>query len=316
MATNNKQLIRTLSQLYRICDAGERGFLVVAENVKNRGLKLLLKTHAQERAQFKTELGQEIEHLGGQLKDRSSIFGIIHRGRIDILATLIIGPENVERYVLGEAMRGEKVAIKTYEKALRQNLPDEVRTLVQRQAERVQAVCEEIRHLRGQGETRLVIRLFNSEEEAKAVVQALQQVDVVQDNIEQIPLTNLTHLTTGKRNTVIETVISGAVGGAIWGGAFGIISGLGVLVLSDTLFFAGIEQQAAGALVAVLGVVSGAVLGLILGMFIGLGVSDQDVQLTADGLERGVILLKVRVDDERARHASQIVNAAVGQQPA
>jgi hypothetical protein len=65
-----------------------------------------------------------------------------------------------------------------------------------------------------------------------------------------------------------------------------------------------------------LGVVSGAVLGLILGLFIGLGVSDQDVHLTADGLEHGVILLKVRVDDERARHASQIVNAAVGQQPA
>jgi uncharacterized protein (TIGR02284 family) len=316
MATGNKRFIRTLSQLYRICDAGERGFLVVAENVKNRGLKLLLKTYAQERAQFKTELGQEIERLGGHLKEHGSLLGIIHRGRIDILATLIIGPENVERYVLGEAWRGEKVAVKTYEKALRQNLPDETRTVVQRQAERVRAVCEEVRYLRGHGETRLVIQLFNSEEKARAATRALQKADFVQDNIEQIFLADLPHIHTGRRNTVMETVISGAVGGAIWGGAFGIISGLGVLILSDTPFFAGIEQQAAGALVAVLGVISGAVLGLILGLFIGLGVSDQDVHLTADGLERGVILLKVRVDDERAGHASQIVNAAVRQQPA
>jgi uncharacterized protein (TIGR02284 family) len=315
MATNNKQLIRTLGQLYRICDAGERGFLVVAENVKNRGLKLLLKTYAQERAQFKTELGQEIERLGGHLKEHGSLLGIIHRGRIDILATLIIGPENVERYVLGEAWRGEKVAVKTYEKALEQNLPDETQTMVQRQAERVRTVCEEVRYLRGHGKRRLVIQLFNSEEKARAATRALQKADFVQDNIEQIFLSDLPHIHGGRRNTVIETVISGAVGGAIWGGAFGIISGLGVLIMSPTPFFLGIEQQAAGALVAFLGVVTGALFGMILGMFIGLAISEEDVYLTADGLERGIILLKVRVDDEHARHASQIVKAPVTQQP-
>jgi uncharacterized protein (TIGR02284 family) len=319
MTASDKQTIRTLNRLYRICDAGEKGFSVVAENVNNRGLKLFLKTYAQERFQFKRELRAEIERLGGQLKARRSIRGIIHRGRIDILATLTIGPENIEKYVLGEALRGENAAVKIYEKALRQNLPDETRAVVQRQAERIQAVCQEVRYLRGHEGQRLVVRLFDSEESGETAIEMLQSAGFAEDTIEQIHLVDVLQVYTGRGNTVLETVASGAVGGAIWGGIIGIVAGLGVLMVSGTAPFLGTDGPTTGALVALAGIILGALFGAILGLFIGLGISEEDTYLYEDGLQHGIILLKVRTDRERATQAAQImrqINALAKAQPA
>jgi uncharacterized protein (TIGR02284 family) len=319
MTSSDKKTIRTLNQLYRICDAGEKGFSVVAENVSNRGLKLFLKTYAQERFQFKSELSDEIERLGGQLKKRGSIRGIIHRGRIDILATLTIGPENIEKYVLGEALRGESAAVKTYEKALRQNLPDETRAVVQRQGERVRAVHQEVEYLSGHEGRRLVVRLFDSEESGQAAIQALQNAGFAQDTIEQIHLGDILQVYTGRDNPVLETVASGAVGGAIWGGIIGIVAGLGVLMVSGTAPFLETHGPTTGALVALAGIIVGALFGAILGLFIGLGISEEDAYLYEDSLQHGVVLLKVQTDDEQATHAAQImhqINASARAQPA
>jgi uncharacterized protein (TIGR02284 family) len=319
MTASNKQTIRTLNRLYRICDAGEKGFSVVAENVSNRGLKLFLKTYAQERFQFKRELRDEIERLGGHLKERRSIRGIIHRGRIDILATLTIGPENIERYVLGEALRGESAAVKTYEKALRQDLPDETRAVVQRQGERIRAVRREVAQLRGHEGKRLVIRLFNSEASGKAASQALQNAGFAQDTIEQIRLVDVLQVYSGRNNTVLETVASGAVGGAIWGSVIGIVAGLGVLMASGTAPFLGTGGPTTGAWVVLAGIIAGALFGAILGLFIGLGISEADTYLYEDGLQHGVVLLKVRADDKQATDAAQImhqINASARAQPA
>ena len=309
MSSNNKQsiAIETLSRLYRICDAAEKGFGVVAENVKNRGLKIFLKTYAQERFQFKNRLRDEIVRLGGQLKDRSSIRGVVHRGRIDILATLTIGPENVEKYVLSEALRGEKVSIKTYQKAMQQNLPDETRALVQHQLARIQAVYQEVEHLRGREGKRLVVGLFDSEASGEAAVQALQSASFTQDTIEQIHLADVLKVHTARDYTVLETVVSGAAGGAIWGSIFGVVAGLGVLMASGTAPFLETDGATTGAVVTLAGVIAGALLGAILGLFIGLGSSDEDAYLYEDSLQHGVILLKVWTDDDRATDAGQIM---------
>ena len=133
MAATNKRVVDTLNHLYKMCDAGERGFGTAAENVSNRGLKVLLKNYAHQRRQFAAELRAEIERLGGQPTERTSIRGIVHRGRMDIVATLTIGPENAENVVLKEAALGEQAAVNAYKRALETDLPAETRQLVERQ---------------------------------------------------------------------------------------------------------------------------------------------------------------------------------------
>ena len=114
-----------LVYLYKIVEAGERGYAVVASNVSNRALKILYKSYAQQRLQFKEEIFAEIQRLGGHTRPRSKFLGIVHRGRIDIFAALTIGNENVEKVVLKEVLLGEMVAVKAYEKTLKKDLPPE-----------------------------------------------------------------------------------------------------------------------------------------------------------------------------------------------
>ena len=112
------RVLRSLSYLHRIVEAGEKGYAVSATNVNNQGLKILLKSYAQQRARFKSEIHSEIQRLGGEVKIRSSIRGILHRGRIDIFAALTIGNREREGVVLKEILIGEKIALQTYKSIL------------------------------------------------------------------------------------------------------------------------------------------------------------------------------------------------------
>src|SRR5690349_23527388 len=85
---NNSAVIKTLASLYKIVEAGEKGYAVASANVNNRALKLFFSSYAQQRLNFKEEIFTEMERLGGSHKPRSSLLGIIHRGRIDIFATM------------------------------------------------------------------------------------------------------------------------------------------------------------------------------------------------------------------------------------
>ncbi len=50
MERSNRRASKALDYLYRIVEAGEKGYAVAAANVDNRGLKLLFKSYAQQRA--------------------------------------------------------------------------------------------------------------------------------------------------------------------------------------------------------------------------------------------------------------------------
>jgi len=170
MTSANQKALRKLNYLYQICKAGERGFGVVAANVANRGLKLILKTCAQQRARFADELKGEIQRLGGAVSEQGILLllGVIHRGRIDIFATLTIGAQNVENVVLGEALLGEKAAVNAYRGAMATILPAETRALLERQYQQVKETHEQVDLLRGRSGKRLVVRLFDSEQDVEA----------------------------------------------------------------------------------------------------------------------------------------------------
>ena len=297
---------KVLADLYKIVEAGEKGYAVVASNVSNRALKVLFNSHVQQRANFKEEILAEIHRLGGDAEPGSSVLGMIHRGRIDIFATLTIGAENVEKVLLKEVMLGEGVAIRAYENALRKELPPETRSMLERQFEELRKVVDQIRMLRGQNGKRLVLRLFDSKSDAEQALQSLKRAGIAENTI-KLEDFNSPALDAYKDRgtTIFETVLSGAVGGAVWGTVAGLLAALGIMQI------AALNQEAVSLtilIVAVLGLIAaGSFIGGMIGLFIGWGVSSQD-SYVSDAIQNGEMLVRTVTDESLASKAWRIMN--------
>ncbi|MFZ0545266.1 MAG: PA2169 family four-helix-bundle protein [Candidatus Promineifilaceae bacterium] len=313
MAVTDKKVIRVLNGLHRYCVAGEKGFEVVAENARNRGLKMQLKTYARQRAEFASELEVEIKRLGGEVSKRESIRGLIHRGRIAIVSSLIIGDHNVENHILGEALLGEAVVVNAYKKAVGMALPEETKALVQRQYEALMTAHDHIELLRGRSGERLVVRLFDSQEDTQAAINALTEARFSKETMERVPVGDFFNTYSGSGTTLLETVLSGALGGAIWGSMIGAIGGLVTPVIPGMESVFGSSFQTAWAVFALGGTAVGALVAGLLGFLIGLGISEEDIYLYDDSLRHGVELLRLQTDSARSLEATQImhqINAA------
>jgi uncharacterized protein (TIGR02284 family) len=312
MAANNRAIIRKLNRLYRFCKAGERGFLVVSENASNRGLKVVLKSFAHQRAVFAKELKEEIHRLGNEISERRSIRGIIHRGRINIRAALTIGPHNVENVILGEALNGEKVVLKAYRQTLDEDLSDETQAIVKRQYDELLQVRDQIELLRGFEGHQLVVRLFDTEQDVQVANQALEEAGFDQSAIEVADVKQVTSVYEGQGSTVSETLLSGAFGGAIWGTVIGALAGAGLLLFPEMATIMG-GYMITWAGVTVAGAFFGALFGAILGFLIGHGTAEEDAYLYDDSVEYGSQLVRLLTSEDRAMEASRIlhqVNAA------
>ena len=306
MTMSHRQTLRALGSLYRIVEAGERGYAVAAANVNNRGLKLLFKSFAQQRANFKAEIFQEIQRLGGRLYPSiSGALAIIHRGRIDIFAALTIGDENEEKVVLKEVVFGERVALRAYENTLKKDLLAESREIIARQYAEVRRVVEQVNLMNGKDGKRLLVRLYDTETDANRAVQILKQAGFAQESVQRVPVDKTAMLYTGRGTTILETILSGMVGGAFWGALIGVLAALGVLQMPASIPSAGpaIDQRLWAFIALLLCVVGGAFVGTMIGTFIGLGIGSEDAYLYDHGLERGRILVKVSADEAGASHA-------------
>lgn len=217
---NTLSVINIVASLYKIVEAGEKGYAVAASNVSNKALKALFKTYAQQRLKFKDEIFAEMQRLGGHAKPRNSILGAIHRGRIDIFVALTIGAENREKVVLKEVMLGEGVALRAYKRILKKDLPPETRIIVERQLQEVLKIVDEIRLMRGRNGKQLLVQLYDSQSDAEQTLLSLNDAGVSKSEVEIEDFSGISGgdlYNQGRGTTIFETIISGAVGGAIWG---------------------------------------------------------------------------------------------------
>ena len=309
---NSQRVVKALGYLYRIVEAGERGYAVAASNVSNRALKILFQTFAQQRARFKDELISEIQRLGGHAHMSSSFLGIVHRGRIDIFAALTIGAENVEKVVLKEVMIGERVALRAYEKTLKKDLPSEPRQLVTRQFEEVRRVVEQVRLMRGRKGKQMEVRLYDSKADAEKAFQALKKAGIPENEIEMENMNpeKSMELYSGRGTTILETIISGAVGGAIWGTVAGILAAIGIFQMAS--FGLGNATPTSLQLVAAISVlgliVGGSFVGGMIGLFIGWGVASEDRYVNDYTLKNGQVFMRAIVGESIASRAWRIMN--------
>lgn len=141
----DENTISTLNNLIETCKDGQEGFKQAAEGIERSDVKTAFYEFGQQRAKFAGELQALVRELGGDPETTSSTVGALHRGWINIKSA-ITGKDDAA--ILNEAERGEDVAVNAYKKALEENLPANVQTIVQQQATEVKAAHDKVRSLR------------------------------------------------------------------------------------------------------------------------------------------------------------------------
>jgi uncharacterized protein (TIGR02284 family) len=134
----------TLDRLIRTCIDGQKGFESAAENVSDLNLKRLFESYAQQRTEFAAELQQELRRIGEEPTDTGHTSAALHRGVMDLKAAVSGRDEGT---IISECERGEDLAIETYESALGASVPEELRSLVERQFLRIREAHDQLRSL-------------------------------------------------------------------------------------------------------------------------------------------------------------------------
>jgi uncharacterized protein (TIGR02284 family) len=142
---DNKDVISTLNDLIETSKDGENGFRACADGVKDTQLKSIFEEAARRCAQGAAELAGKVRALGGSPESSGSVSGSLHRGWVNIKST-VTGMDDAA--ILAECERGEDVAKKSYENALKKDLPAEIRSTVERQYQGVRENHDRVRNLR------------------------------------------------------------------------------------------------------------------------------------------------------------------------
>ena len=144
MATESKEVIRTLNNLIETCRDGQEGFRQAAEAVEDRELQSLFDSYSRQRSQFISDLQAEVRRLGGAPDEGGSVAGALHRGWIN-LKSAVTGRDR--HAIVSEVERGEDSAVRNYEEALEEDLPTDVLPLIERQYAQIVQAHDRVRLL-------------------------------------------------------------------------------------------------------------------------------------------------------------------------
>ena len=142
---NRDDVVSTLNDLIETSKDGQEGFRQCADNVKNPKLKTFFEQKAERCHEAVVQLRQIVREMGGDPESGGSMTGAAHRFWVNIRSTLSGMSDHA---ILDECERGEDVAKRSYEKALAQDLPGDVRRVIERQYAEVKANHDRVREMR------------------------------------------------------------------------------------------------------------------------------------------------------------------------
>jgi uncharacterized protein (TIGR02284 family) len=122
-------VISTLNNLIATSKDGEEGFRSCAENVKNPTLRVFFEQKAERCREGAVQLQQIVREMGGDPETGGSIAGAVHRFWVGLRGT-ITGMD--DHAILDECERGEDSAKQAYADALKEDLPGDVRRVIEK----------------------------------------------------------------------------------------------------------------------------------------------------------------------------------------
>lgn len=145
---DNTNVDRVLKDLIETLEDGKKGFAQTAEKLSDSERSDLagrMNDLASQRADFSSELHALANSLGIEMDESGSMAGDLHRGWM-ALKDALTGDD--AHAVLAAAETGEDHAKREYTKALDEDLPENVRSVIARQASAIAAAHDEVRALR------------------------------------------------------------------------------------------------------------------------------------------------------------------------
>ena len=141
---NNTEVISILNDLIEMCRDGQEGFRTAAATFPQQRVSALFNIFSQQQARFLTELQAEVHRFGGDTNTNASVAGEVHRGWIDLKATINRGDQ---ARIIAECQRREEAVMNNYQEALKADLPLDVQYVVKRQYMDIKDAYDRIRIL-------------------------------------------------------------------------------------------------------------------------------------------------------------------------
>lgn len=133
--------------LVKTAENGKEGYAKGAEELSGSDrpeLATTFTTYSEQRATFSKELQELAATYGDAVEESGSPAAALHRGWMAIRdAVTGSGPESV----LKTAIQGEDHAVEAYEKALKEDISADTRTVAERQLGQIQAARTELQQL-------------------------------------------------------------------------------------------------------------------------------------------------------------------------
>jgi uncharacterized protein (TIGR02284 family) len=143
---NDDKVLETLNQLIQTSEDGAKGFAQAAEKAQDVALKSELGSRAQLCAKATRDLQSLVRSFGGDPQKGGTVSGTLHRRWLAFKAA--VGDNDVA--VLEEVERGEDHAKAVYARALEEQLPFAVKSVVEDQYQHVLRNHDRVRSLREQ----------------------------------------------------------------------------------------------------------------------------------------------------------------------
>jgi uncharacterized protein (TIGR02284 family) len=145
VAKSTNDFTSWLNDLIETCKDGEQGFREAAEGVRDPALRQIFTEYARQRTQFASELQNQVRRLGDEPATSGSASASLHRGWMNLKSALTGKDDHA---ILAECERGEDSAVKNYQKVLEEDLPSDLRKIVEEQYRQILAAHNRIRALR------------------------------------------------------------------------------------------------------------------------------------------------------------------------
>lgn len=302
--------VATVNHLSQASTESRRNFYATAEQIENRALKLLLKAYAQERARFVREL-QQRSVQAEQAEQASNPLSFFRRGWLDLKAALVVRRNRRHRLLLEELEQLENHTVGVYAKAISQELSAGIRTVVERQYDRIRTVHNRLAVLAKQQERRVALRLFDQAGEADQAIDRLAQMGIPRSDLAVIPIEQFTNSSSDQKarpRATREAIITGGLLGLLAGGALGLLYGSfhrfyfpeldGLLGTTPTGVM--LEMGLYGALIGLL-------FFLIFSTLIATSAAETDAYLYEDSFQHGDTVVAVFTDTAHITKVEQII---------
>jgi uncharacterized protein (TIGR02284 family) len=144
-SSNNSGVVDTLKEVGKIIRDSEEGYRHSANDIDDWQLRSMFLELARVRGEQGDEIDRLLQRFGGEAVPKGgSTSGTLHRTFVDLKAAIT---GNNRQAVVNEVVRGESYAESVFDRALRADLPADVRQVVQRQHNSVRESRDRVRRM-------------------------------------------------------------------------------------------------------------------------------------------------------------------------